>query len=116
MRIDRWLWAVRIYKTRTLATDACRAGHVRVNGVSAKAASLVRRGDVVTIRSGGLDRILEVVEPLEHRVAAALAVQAFVDRSPVRPSREAPAPFERERGAGRPTKRDRRVLDRLRGP
>lgn len=115
-RVDRWLWAVRVYKTRTLATEACRAGHVRVNGNNAKPASLVRAGDLVAVRASGWERLLEVVAPIDRRVAAPVAAEAVVDRSPPRPPEDrVPAAFAREPGAGRPTKRDRRALDHLRG-
>jgi ribosome-associated heat shock protein Hsp15 len=116
VRVDRWLWAVRAYKTRTAASDACTGGHVSVNGRVAKAATKVRPGDeVVALTPGGL-RVLEVVELLEKRVGAPAAAQAVVDRSPP-PSEgdRATPPMERDRGSGRPTKRDRRAIARLRG-
>lgn len=115
-RVDRWLWAVRVYKTRSLATDACRAGHVRVNGNSAKPATTVRPGDSVAVRVGGWERSFEVIQPIERRVGAPLVSQAAIDRSPPPPVRErTPIPFARLPGSGRPTKRERRDLDRLRG-
>lgn len=115
-RVDAWLWAVRIFKTRSQATAACRAGHVRVGDVRAKAATLVRPGDRITVSGGPRTRILVVKQLLTKRVGAPVAAEALVDQSPPLPPREeAPAPvFERDRGAGRPTKRDRRRLDRLR--
>lgn len=116
VRIDAWLWAVRQYKTRSAATAACRAGHVRVNGERAKAAQPVRPGDEVRVRVDGFDRMLVVHQTLVKRVSAPLAAAALEDRTPPRPPREA-LPFipVRDRGAGRPTKRERRDLDRLRG-
>lgn len=116
-RIDRWLWAVRLCKSRSDATDACRAGHVKVNGRAAKAAASVRVGDRVEARLHGRDRVLEVVQVLDKRVGAPLAVQAYVDHSPPPPRRDDDlfAGIVRDRGAGRPTKRDRRQLDRWRG-
>jgi len=116
-RVDRWLWAIRLCKTRGGATDACRAGHVKVNGRAAKAATTVRPGDRVEARLHGRDRVLEVVQVLDKRVGAPLAVQAYVDHSPPLPRRDEDlfAGVVRDRGAGRPTKRDRRRLDRLRG-
>jgi ribosome-associated heat shock protein Hsp15 len=116
VRIDAWLWAVRQYKTRSAATAACRAGHVRVNGERAKAAQPVRPGDEVRVRVDGFDRMLVVRQTLVKRVSAPLAAAALEDRTPPRPPREA-LPFipVRDRGAGRPTKRERRDLDRLRG-
>lgn len=115
-RVDQWLWAVRIYKTRSSSTDACRGGHVRVNGNPAKPASPVRAGDRVEARVGTRERIVEVVEVIAKRVGAPVAVTCLVDHSPPPPPRELTAPLLfREAGSGRPTKRDRRDLDRMRG-
>jgi ribosome-associated heat shock protein Hsp15 len=114
-RVDKWLWAVRIYKTRTAATDACRAGHVKVNRAGAKPATMVKPGDTVEARLHDLDHVVEVTSIIEKRSGAAVATACYVDHSPPPPSKEASAPhFERDRGAGRPTKRDRRQLDRVR--
>ncbi|GAA1467959.1 RNA-binding S4 domain-containing protein [Microbacterium thalassium] len=115
-RVDAWLWAVRVYKTRSLATTACRAGHVRVNGERAKAAQKVKPGDELRVRISGFDRILVVKSPISKRVGAAMAADAVDDRTPPPPPREE-MPFVpiRDRGAGRPTKRERREIDRLRG-
>ena len=114
-RVDSWLWAVRIYKTRSAATSACRAGHVRVNGDRAKAAQPVRAGDELRVRIAGFERILVVRQPLSKRVGAAVAAAAVEDHTPPPPPREERAfvPI-RDRGAGRPTKRERRDIDRLR--
>ena len=115
-RVDRWLWAVRLYKTRSLATAACQGGHVRVNGASAKPATKVRVGDTVEARAAGDDRVLDVVKVIEKRVSAPLAAGCVVDRTPPRPDPEWVAPhLTRDRGAGRPTKRDRREIDRFLG-
>ncbi|PPK94727.1 ribosome-associated heat shock protein Hsp15 [Kineococcus xinjiangensis] len=115
-RLDRWLWAVRLTRTRALAVDACRAGHVRLNGDRAKASATVRPGDEVRLRLEGLERIVEVAHVLERRVGAPVAVRCYVDRTPAPPPPEHVAVAAvRERGAGRPTKRDRRELDRMRG-
>lgn len=112
-RVDQWLWAVRLYKTRTAATDACRANHVRVNAAVVKPSARVRPGDRVEARIGGRDRVLQVVDPIDKRVGAPRAAECAIDLSP-----PAPAPGDtvlpRERGSGRPTKRDRRRLDQLR--
>lgn len=114
-RVDRWLWAIRLYKSRSLATDACRGGHVKVNGAAAKPASPVRIGDRVTARAFDRQRDFEVVHLIEKRVSAALAAECYIDHSPPPPEREAVmAAFISETGTGRPTKRDRRQLDRLR--
>lgn len=116
-RVDAWTWAVRVYKSRTQATAACRAGHVRVNGERAKAATPIHVGDRVVIRKGGLDRTLEVRSVLTKRVGADLAAAAYIDHTPPPPPKgERPSPVAvRDPGAGRPTKRERRQLDRLRG-
>lgn len=112
-RVDSWLWAVRVYKTRSAATTACRAGHVRVNGDKAKAAQAVRVGDELRIRIAGFDRILIVRQILVKRVGAPLAALSYEDRTPEREPQAALG--VRDRGAGRPTKRERRDIDRLRG-
>ena len=112
-RVDQWLCAVRLYKTRWAATEACRAGHVRVNGSCAKAASQVRVGDQVEAHLHGRSRILEVVRVIDKRVGASQAAKCLVDHSPPAEAREGSF-FARSRGTGRPTKRDRRELDRLR--
>ena len=115
-RVDSWLWAIRVFKTRSAATAACRAGHVKVNGDRAKAAQPVKRGDEVRIRIDGFDRILVMREPLVKRVGAPVAAAAYEDISPPLPTPEevALAP-RRDRGAGRPTKRERREIEKLRG-
>jgi ribosome-associated heat shock protein Hsp15 len=116
VRADAWLWAVRVYKTRSLATAACRAGHVRVNGERAKAAQQIRPGDELRVRINGFDRILVVRELLTKRVGAPQAAAAVDERTPPPPPRESTPVFAlRDRGAGRPTKRERREIDRLRG-
>jgi len=116
VRADSWIWSVRLTKTRSLAASACRAGHVRVNGERVKPAHPVRPGDEVRLRHAGRERIVVVKQLLRKRVGAPVAAQAYVDNSPPPPPPEQLAPVaRRERGAGRPTKRERRELDRLRG-
>ena len=115
VRADRWLWAVRVYKTRSMATEACRGGHVRVNGSPAKPSAPVRVGDRVTARAGR-ERVLEVVRLIEVRVSAPIAAECFIDQSPPPVPREMAAPaFLRDPATGRPTKRERRRLDQVRG-
>jgi ribosome-associated heat shock protein Hsp15 len=113
--VDRWLWAVRLTKTRPDAAAACRAGHVRVNGRPAKPATVVAPGDEVRARVGAGMRIVEVVRVIQKRVGAADAATCFIDRTPAPPPDAAMPVARRDRGAGRPTKRERRVLDRFRG-
>lgn len=114
VRLDAWLWGVRMYKTRSAATAACRAGHVRLNGQPVKAAQSVTIGDTIRLRQPGRERILEVTGLLSKRVGAPEAVRHYIDHSRPPVPREMMAVPVRERGAGRPTKRDRRQMDRLR--
>ncbi len=112
--MDRWLWAVRLYKTRSMATDGCRGGHVEVNGTAAKPATSVRVGDRITARIDGWERVVDVVAVIDKRVGAPAAAACLVDHSAPRPRIDTVAGFVRDPSAGRPTKRDRRQLDRLR--
>ena len=115
-RVDRWVWAVRLYPTRSAATAACRAGHVHVNGARAKPATPLRVGDTVRARVADRERVVEVVALIDARVGAQVAATCLVDRSPPAPPREERAPAGvRDRGAGRPSKKERRQLDRARG-
>lgn len=113
-RVDRWLWAVRLTKTRPDAAEACRGGHVRVNDRPAKPSTTVVPGDEIRARVGDRVRIVEVVRVIQKRVGAADAVTCYLDRSPAPPATPFVPVAVRDRGAGRPTKRDRRALDRWR--
>lgn len=115
VRVDRWLWSIRLYSSRAEATSACRAGHVRINGRAAKPASTVAAGDRVDAHAHGRQRSVEVVRTINTRVGAPIAVECYVDHSPPLPPRDELGLPVRERGAGRPTKRERRQLDRWRG-
>ncbi|WP_271983118.1 RNA-binding S4 domain-containing protein [Pseudoclavibacter terrae] len=115
VRVDVWLWAVRIFKTRSAATAACKAGHVKIDGDRAKPAQRIHVGDQVRVRTDR-DRILVAQQLLKKRVGAPIAAKALIDNSPPPPPREFAAPIAfRDRGAGRPTKRERREIDRIRG-
>jgi len=115
-RVDRWVWVVRLTRTRAQAAAACRAGHVRINGDRAKPASAVHVGDEVRIREEGVERIVGITKIIERRVGATVAAECFVDRTPPPPPKEHVAlAAQRDRGAGRPTKRERREIDHLRG-
>ncbi|MET4705304.1 RNA-binding S4 domain-containing protein [Frigoribacterium sp. UYMn621] len=115
-RVDSWIWAVRLAKTRSAATAACRAGHVQVNGERAKAAQSVHVGDEVRLRTTDLERTVLVARLVSKRVGASVAVECLVDLTPPPPPREEVAvTVRRDRGAGRPTKRERRDLEKLRG-
>lgn len=116
VRVDSWIWSARLVKTRSMGATACRGGHVRVNGERVKPAHAVRVGDEVRLRHGGRERVVVVKRVIRKRVGAPVAAECYVDNSPPAPPREAAAPAGvRDRGAGRPTKRDRRELERLRG-
>ena len=114
-RLDVWLWSVRIFKTRSMATNAVRGGHVRLNGDPVKPARVVKPGDKVTVREPGWIREFEVKQLLTKRVGHTVAVEAYVDHSPERPEHLSVPMGRRDRGAGRPTKRDRRRIDHLLG-
>ncbi len=112
-RVDRWLCAVRLVKTRPLATRLCEGGHVLVNGSPAKPSTRVRAGDRVEARIADRERVVEVVRPIESRVGAPAAAACYSDHSaPVVPV--AGPEVMPVRGEGRPDKRRRRELERLR--
>lgn len=119
-RIDRWLWAVRLFKTRSLATEACRGGKVRVRDEKAKPAYSIKVGETVTVQSGPITKTIRVLGLIEKRVGAKLVSNFMEDLT-------APEEYEllrmtaaqkvlrRDRRTGRPTKRDRREIERLFG-
>ena len=112
-RIDRWLCAVRLLKTRPLATRLCEGGHVLVNGSPAKPSAKVRAGDRVEARIADRERVVEVVRPIESRVGAPAAAACYADHSPPVVPQARPEVMV-IRGEGRPSKRLRRELERLR--
>ena len=120
MRIDKWLWTVRVFKTRTLATEAIKGGHVKVDGAASKPAHEARIGETITVWTGDLTRTLKVLGHPTSRVAGKLVALFAEDLTPEserQRQREARllAPPPRPKGMGRPTKRDRRVLERFSG-
>lgn len=114
VRTDRWLVAARIFKTRGLAQLACAGGRVKVEGAAVKASRVVRRGETISVESPRGLLILVVRELAEKRLSAPLARELYEDHSPPPPPKEERIFGVRERGAGRPTKADRRALERLR--
>jgi ribosome-associated heat shock protein Hsp15 len=117
-RLDKWLWAVRIFKSRALATDACRAGSVRIRDAPVKPAREVHAGELITVRQGLVTRTLRVVAVPRSRVGAKLVAEFCADLTPAAELEKGRAHrvqqfLAREKGRGRPTKRDRRRLDRL---
>ena len=116
LRLDRWLWAARFFKTRSLAAAACAGGKVDVNDAAAKPARLVRVGDLIRLTQGTDRRIVKVQALADTRGPAPVARALYEDLTPPAPPRlRRPPPPWREPGAGRPTKRERRELEHLRG-
>ena len=115
VRIDKWLWAVRLYKTRNLARDACDAGHVKIAGNSVKPSRQIRVGETVEARTPGGLRVLEVLILDDRRGPPAVARTLYVDHSPPPPPKPEIPMATRDRGVGRPSKRDLRKLQKLRG-
>lgn len=118
VRIDKYLWAIRAFKTRNEATEACTGGKVKLNDAPVKPAKAVRIGDVIAVRKGAVQFIWKVVQPLEKRVGAALVSQYAENLTPQSELDKLRAPVEtfflkRDRGAGRPTKKDRRTMEAL---
>ena len=114
-RIDKFLWAIRAFKTRTDATDACKGGKVKVAGVNAKPSKEVKPGDVLTVKKGSVTYTYKVLQPLERRVGAKLVPEYALNLTPAAELEKLRAPVEtffitRDRGAGRPTKKDRREI------
>lgn len=118
VRLDKWLWSVRLYKSRTLATNSCKGGKVLLNEKVAKPSSLVSVGDDLFIRKNGFNFNIEVVQLIKKRVSAVLAQPCYIDHTPEEELNKYKSWFigkaaaeRREKGAGRPTKRERREID-----
>ncbi|MDR0667005.1 MAG: RNA-binding S4 domain-containing protein [Prevotellaceae bacterium] len=119
VRIDKYLWAIRVYKTRSEAAAACKGGRVEVNGVEAKPAREVREGDVLSVRKTAVRYTYKILQLVENRQPAKNVALYVEDQTPdeellKRDTKLSAGTMQRERGAGRPTKKDRRELDRLR--
>ena len=116
MRIDKWIWAVRMVKTRTLATKMCRLDRVLINDSPAKASRNVQINDMVEVRfKRGRKKIYKVIGFSEKRVGATVAQSLYEDHSPAPPPQTFEIPEKRLRGSGRPTKKERRKIDKLKG-
>ncbi|HSL47933.1 MAG TPA: RNA-binding S4 domain-containing protein [Candidatus Deferrimicrobiaceae bacterium] len=115
VRIDKWLWAARFFKSRTLAAAACNGGKVDVNGDAAKPSKAVRPGDLLHVTLPRIRRVVRVAALAERRGGASEAAALYEDLTPPPPPRESRSapPAYRPPGAGRPTKRERRRIDRL---
>lgn len=119
LRVDKYLWAIRVFKTRTLATDACKAGRVKLDGKqNSKASAIVKIGDVYHISKGAERKVIQVVDFSYNRTDAKIAVTKYKDLTPEEDTRAFKSAFSvptltRDRGTGRPTKKDRRETDDL---
>jgi ribosome-associated heat shock protein Hsp15 len=119
VRIDKWLWAVRLYKTRSLATQACRGGHVTVGGEHVKPSRTVRPGEVISARTGDILRTVKVIGVIQQRVGPKLVANYIEDQTPAEEylraiqKKETAGVPQRPKGAGRPTKKDRRQIEAL---
>lgn len=118
VRLDKWLWAVRLYKTRSQATEACKSGKIKMAGNNAKASREVKEGDEIEIHSGGIIKNVRVKKAVRNRVSAALVPDLMEDLTPAEELEKQQMMRQlnyekRSRGIGRPTKKERRILDRL---
>ncbi|MEJ7779410.1 MAG: RNA-binding S4 domain-containing protein [Daejeonella sp.] len=118
LRIDKYLWAIRAFKTRSISTEACKAGRVKMAGQNLKPSHIVKTGEVYTVQKGSNKKIIKVVALLERRVDAKTAITFYEDLTPVEETLAYKSMFHtanlsRDRGTGRPTKKDRREIDDL---
>lgn len=120
VRIDKWLWSVRIFKSRSMATDACKSGKIKVGENNIKPSYLLQRGETISVKKNGFDLSFKVVDLLEKRVSAVLAQPCYEDLTPPEELNKYKdwfvgkgRPEVREKGTGRPTKRDRRDIDKF---
>ena len=120
VRIDKYLWAIRVFKTRSEAAEACKTNKVHVNGSEAKSSRNVKEGDIILVRKGAIKYQYQVLCPIDKRQGAALVPQYAANITPQEELDKLNAPVEtiflkRERGAGRPTKKERRDIEKLLG-
>ncbi len=120
VRVDKWLWSVRIFKSRTIATDACKSGKVKIEGVVVKPSQLIQRDEVLEVRKNGFNFTYKVVDLIQKRVGAPIAQACYEDLTPEEELNKynnwfvgKGASEKREKGAGRPTKRERREIERF---
>jgi len=118
VRIDKWLWAVRLFKTRTVATEECKKGRITIDGVSVKPSRIPKTGDIIKIRKNPVVYSYRVIAITHKRVGAKLVHDFMVDITPpeelkILEIKQQLNSFDRERGTGRPTKKERRDLGRF---
>lgn len=120
-RIDKWLWAARIFKTRSIASDACKNGRVAVNGVNVKPSRMVKEGDTISVRKPPVTYSFKILKPIEQRVGAKLLPEIYENVTPqdqyeLLEMNRISGFVDRARGTGRPTKKDRRQMDAFVAP
>ncbi len=120
LRIDKYLWAIRLFKTRSLATDACKAGRIKLNGQNLKPSAIVKIGEIYQVSKGNEKKVIQVIALLNNRVESKIAVTKYKDLTPEEETHAFKSMFhapslKRDRGSGRPTKKDRRETDDLIG-
>lgn len=122
VRVDKWLWSIRVFKTRTLSTTACKKGHVSIGEQILKPSYLLVEGDIVTAKKEGFNRVYKVVKPIAKRVGAKLAVECYVELTPKEELQKYEAWYlagkgneYRAKGEGRPTKKERREIEGFKG-
>jgi ribosome-associated heat shock protein Hsp15 len=118
IRIDKYLWAIRAFKTRTLAADACKGGKVKMDGNAVKSSREVKIGDIIELKVAGVNKVIEVIDLTKNRLKASLAVEKYNDLTPPEEMERVELIRQmktehRDRGTGRPTKKERRDIDRL---
>jgi len=118
IRIDKYLWAIRLFKTRSLSSEACKNGKVKIDEKAVKASREVNVGDLIAIRIGQMNKVIEIKELIKNRVKGNLAIEKYIDRTPAEEIERMEMINQmrtehRERGAGRPTKKERRELERV---
>ena len=118
VRADKWLWSVRIFKSRSMATDACKSGKVKTKGIAIKPSYLVVRGEILEVKKNGFNLVFKVKDLLDKRVSAVLAEPCYENLTPEDELNKykdwyigKAAPERRDKGAGRPTKKERRTID-----
>ena len=118
IRIDKWLWAVRVFKTRSLASQACKAGKIKIDGNNVKASRDIKIEDIVTVQIGQLSKSIKAIGLIKNRVSAKLAVENYEDLTPdeeyekIKSQNEMKTEY-RDHGSGRPTKKERRIITKL---
>ena len=120
VRIDKFLWSVRLYKTRSIASDECRKGRIIINNIQAKPSRIIVKDEIITVRKPPVNYTYKVIEPIENRVSAKLVSHFIEDLTPDDEKAKLNMGLSggiiyRDKGTGRPTKKERRLIDRIKG-